>query len=96
MDPPPFGRALRAPRRADDFTQRLAIRDRASWDGSYLGRTKHIDIRYHFIREYVESKRVNIVYISTNNMIADILTKLLGPTKFEHFRIGLGLTNGNI
>ena len=59
-------------------------------------RTKHIDIRYHFIREYVESKQVNIVYISTNDMIADILTKPLGSTKFEHFRIRLRLINGNI
>ena len=58
-------------------------------------RLKHVDIRYHFIREYVEAKRVNIVYVSTNDMIADILTKPLGPTKFEHFRIGLGLTEGN-
>ena len=54
-------------------------------------RLKHVDIRYHFIREYVESKRVNIVYISTNEMIADILTKPLGRTKFELFRNQLGL-----
>lgn len=58
-------------------------------------RLKHVDIRYHFIREYVKSKRVNIVYVSTNDMIVDILTKPLGPTKFEHFQIGLGLTEGN-
>ena len=54
-------------------------------------RLKHVDIRYHFIREYVESKRVNIVYISTDEMIADILTKPLGRTKFELFRNQLGL-----
>lgn len=58
-------------------------------------RLKHVDIRYHFIREYVESKRVNIVYVSTNDMIADILTKPLGPTKFEHFRKALGLVDRN-
>ena len=54
-------------------------------------RLKHVDIRYHFIREYVESKRVNIVYISTDEMITDILTKPLGRTKFELFRNQLGL-----
>lgn len=54
-------------------------------------RLKYVDIRYHFIREYMESKRVSIVYISTNDMIADILTKPLGRVKFEHFRSLLGL-----
>ena len=54
-------------------------------------RLKHVDIRYHFIREYVEGKRVTIVYISTNDMIADILTKPLGRVKFEYFRERLGI-----
>ena len=54
-------------------------------------RLKHVDIRYHFIREFVETDKVNIMYISIDNMIADILTKPLGSTKFEKFRIGLGL-----
>ena len=58
-------------------------------------RLKHVDIRYHFIREYVESKRVNIVYISTDDMIADILTKPLGRIKFEYFREGLGVGDRN-
>ena len=58
---------------------------------AHYRRLKHVDIRYHFIREYVESKRFNIVYISTDEMIADILTKPLGRTKFELFRNQLGL-----
>lgn len=58
-------------------------------------RLKHVDIRYHFIREFVEAKRVSIVYISTNEMIADILTKPLGRIKFELFREGLGIGDGH-
>ena len=54
-------------------------------------RLKHVDIRYHFIREFVESKRVSIVYISTEDMITDIFTKPLGRVKFEKFRKQLGL-----
>ena len=54
-------------------------------------RLKHVDIRYHFIREYVESKKVSIVYISTEDMIADILTKPLGRVKYKKFRAQLGL-----
>jgi hypothetical protein len=54
-------------------------------------RLKHVNIRYHFIREYVKFKHVNIVYISTNDIIADILTKPLGHVKFEYFRKLLGI-----
>jgi hypothetical protein len=55
-------------------------------------RLKHIDIQYHFICEYVEEEHVNIVYVSTDKMIADTLTKPLGTTKFEGFRSQLGIT----
>ena len=58
-------------------------------------RLKHVDIRYHFIREFVESKRVDIVYISTNEMTANILTKSLGRIKFELHRDSLGIRDSN-
>ena len=57
-------------------------------------RLKHVDIRYHFIREYVKEGHVNIVYVATDKMIADTLTKPLGTTKFEGFRSQLGITIG--
>ena len=57
-------------------------------------RLKHIDIQYHFICEYAEEGRVNIVYVSTDKMIADTLTKPLGTTKFEGFWSQLGITIG--
>jgi ribosomal protein L7Ae-like RNA K-turn-binding protein len=38
-------------------------------------RTKHIDIRYHFVRELVENMQISVVYIETKKMIADLLTK---------------------
>ena len=53
-------------------------------------RLKHVDICYHFICEFVEDDRVNIVYMSTNDMIADVLTKPLGTTKFNYFHRKLG------
>ena len=37
-------------------------------------RTKHIDIRYHFIREAIESNGITVTYISTEKNISDILT----------------------
>jgi len=38
-------------------------------------KTKHIDIRFHFIREKFENGKINISYIHTSNQLADILTK---------------------
>ena len=40
-----------------------------------LGRTKHIDVRHHFIRELVAQREVKIEYIPSKRNIADIFTK---------------------
>ena len=42
------------------------------------GRTKRIDVRYHFIREMVERKDLDIQYTESSDQHADILTKPLG------------------
>jgi len=57
------------------------------------GRTKHMDIRYHYVKE--ESKRGNIklVYVNTEANIADMMTKPLGGTKTEEVRRLAGLVN---
>lgn len=46
-------------------------------------RTKHIDVRYHFIREAYENKLFCLEYINTKNMIADVLTKALPTQRFN-------------
>jgi len=56
-------------------------------------RTKHIDIRYHFIRSHVESKCIKVQYLPTDEMIADILTKNLGHTKHNYFVGKLGMVS---
>ena len=60
-------------------------------DGSYHARTKHIDIRYHFIRFVVQDKSISLFYCPTENMTADILTKALPNIKAKHFAYALGL-----
>ena len=45
-------------------------------------RSKHIDIRCHFIRDYVQRGAVQLKYIPTGEQVADILTKALGKIKF--------------
>ena len=54
-------------------------------------RSKHIDIQYHFIREKIESKEIEISYISTDEMIADALTKPLACPKFAKSIKEMGL-----
>jgi len=45
-------------------------------------RTKHIDIRHHFLRDLVESQVVALSFIPTNNQLVDILTKPLDGSWF--------------
>lgn len=54
-------------------------------------RTKHIDIRYHFIRETVDNKILNTVYMSTEIMPADILTKSLNSVRHHKLLKLLGV-----
>ncbi|RVW92455.1 Copia protein [Vitis vinifera] len=54
-------------------------------------RTKHIDIRHHFIRDLVEDKVVSLEYVPTEGQIADIFTKPLDVSRFESLRKSIGL-----
>lgn len=49
-------------------------------------RTKHIAIRYHFIRERVESGEVKLCYVPTEQQLADLLTKPLGRVQVIRLR----------
>ena len=54
-------------------------------------RTKHIDIRHHFIRELVENKVIRLDHIRSNLQLVDIFTKPLDANTFEYLRTGLGV-----
>jgi len=62
-----------------------------SKDNKFHARTKHIDIRYHFIREAVEDKKIEVIYIPTDDNTSDIFTKPLAKLKFRRFVEMLGL-----
>ena len=53
--------------------------------------TKHIEIRYHFIREKVLKNEIELRYCATQNMIADILTKPLAKPSFQRLIVMMGL-----
>lgn len=57
----------------------------------FHGRSKHIDIRHHFVREAVSNGAVKINYMPTSKMTADVLTKPLSVEKHKYFVNELGL-----
>ena len=57
----------------------------------FHARSKHIEIHHHFIRQRVLEGEIGLQFISTSQQPADILTKSLGITKFEHHRNTLNL-----
>lgn len=56
-------------------------------------RTKHIDVRYHFIRQKYKERLFTLEHISTNEMIADICTKALPKVRFQYLRSLMGITS---
>ncbi len=62
---------------------------------THHSRTKHIDIRAHFIREQIEHQVIALEYVETHNNAADILTKPLDRLKFnQHKTTVLGQAEG--
>ena len=55
------------------------------------GKTKHISIKYHFVRNLVNDQEIDVQYCPTNLMLADIFTKGLSAEKFMFIRNRLGL-----
>ena len=56
-------------------------------------RTKHIDIQYHFVRNCVEDGTTRLEYCPTEDMVADGLTKALGPERHRKLAklMGMGI-----
>ena len=57
----------------------------------FHGRSKHIDVKYHFIRECVENGEIVVKHVCTEEQRADPLTKALASVKFEIMRNLLGV-----
>jgi hypothetical protein len=55
----------------------------------FTPRTKHIAIKYHHFRKHVADGTVSIHHIDTKQQIADIFTKPLDETLFNHLRVML-------
>lgn len=55
-------------------------------------RTKHIDIRYHFVREKYVNGEIKLEYVPSEEQLADIFTKPLARDRFETIRYKIGVT----
>ncbi len=51
----------------------------------YHAMTKHIEVHYHFIREKVLAKEIDLIRVSTEDQVVDIFTKALGIDKLKKF-----------
>ena len=70
-----------------DNTAALAV----AKDPKYHGKTKHIKKRYHYIKDAIIENDVVLKHISTSNMVADPLTKLIARDVFVKHVRSLGL-----
>ena len=58
-------------------------------------RSKHIDIRHHFLRDHVQNGDVVLVFIDTNNQLADIFTKPLNEDRMNFIKQEIGMIDGS-
>ena len=54
-------------------------------------RSKHIDVKFHFIRECCDRKLINVEFVGTELQLGDILTKALGHTQLHELRGQIGI-----
>jgi hypothetical protein len=64
-----------------NFSENLVFHDKS----------KHIKIKYHYIRDMVQRRAVRLQYVTTEEYVAGMLTKPLLRTKFDHFKNKLGM-----
>lgn len=62
----------------------------------YHDRSKHIDMRYHYIRECITRKDVHLKYMKTHDQVTDIFTKPLKKEDFIRLRSLIGVTKPSL
>jgi hypothetical protein len=54
-------------------------------------KTKHIEVRYHFLRDNIAKGKITLIYVPTHDQLADIFTKPLDQATFTCLRGKLGV-----
>ena len=57
----------------------------------FHARSKHIEVQYHYVREKVIAKEIDIQHVSTKFQVADIFTKFLDSVKLKRFNSEMNL-----
>ena len=58
-------------------------------------RTKHIDIRYYFLRDHIQNDDISLEFVDTNNQLAYIFTKPLNEERLNFIKHDLGMIDGS-
>ena len=82
-----FGASLEMTTHSSDNQSAITL----TKEHQYHARTKHIDVRFHFIRRIIEDSKLCLIYCPTEEMVADKFTKALVLMKVKHFARELGL-----
>ncbi|GJX22157.1 putative ribonuclease H-like domain-containing protein [Tanacetum coccineum] len=59
----------------------------------FHSKTKHIEIRHHFIRDSYEKRLIQVIKIHTDHNVADLLTKALDVSRFQFLTASIGMFN---
>jgi len=62
----------------------------------YHVRTKHINVRFHFVREILNEGDIDLIKIHTKKNPADMLTKVVSGMKFTHYKELLELNGAHL
>jgi hypothetical protein len=57
------------------------------------GQSRHIEVKYHLVRESAAEGLISVEFVSTNDQLGDILTKPLGRMKFQEIRDRIGIVD---
>ena len=58
-------------------------------------RTKHIEVRHHFLRDHIQKGDISLDFIGTEHQLADIFTKPLSNDRFRDIRRDIGFLDAN-
>ena len=82
-----IGGPVRAPKLNVDNKSAIALME----NPVHHDRSKHIDVKFHFIRECYDRKLIDVDFVGTEHQLGDILTKALGRTRFQELRGWIGM-----
>jgi hypothetical protein len=81
------GGAIHAPKLKVDNKSDIALMKNLA----HHDRSKHIDVKFHFIWECYDSKLIDVEIVGTELQLSDILTKALGCSQFQQLRSGINM-----